>query len=242
MKNLAPLFLLLFFFACKKDEVTHPDIITGLVANMPLNGSAFDSISGTTGLGHHITPASDRHNMPNQSVLFSRIDSSYIDFGDLATLSFPGNQFTISCWINVVDTEKTLAILSKRGVTGPWEYSLDNHFNTAVLNLDNWLPDGSTSVYGTDPLQASAFFPVMAWEHIAYVADGTTLKVYVNGVLQGGTDQHNAGLSLADTDAPFVIGNGGGYGQNYYFNGCVDDLRVYNIALSTETIQYLAQL
>src|SRR6187549_3517058 len=100
MKNLAPLFLLLFFFACKKDEVTHPDIITGLVANMPLNGSAFDSITGTTGLGHHITPASDRHNMPNQSVLFSRIDSSYIDFGDLATLSFPNNQFTISCWIN----------------------------------------------------------------------------------------------------------------------------------------------
>ena len=93
-----------------------------------------------------------------------------------------------------------------------------------------------------DPLKASATFQLATWEHIAFVADGTTLKSYLNGVLQTGTDEHQTGLSFSDTDGHLVIGNGGGYGRNYVFNGCIDDILMYNKPLDAATIQYLSTL
>jgi hypothetical protein len=176
------------------------------------------------------------------AMYFSSADSSYIDFGDIPAASFTSNQFTISCWVQVSDTSHVGAILSKRGLTGPWEYSLDNHFSRQVFNLDNWVDNGGTSVYGTDPLKASATISVNNWSHVAYVANGTNLVVYLNGVLQTGTDNYNTGLSFSHTSGHLVIGDGGGWAQNYFFNGTIDDIRMYNKALDATTIKYLATL
>jgi hypothetical protein len=234
--------VLLVFSSCKKDSAPLPDITSGLVMDISLDGNADESISGTSGNAFHVSPAFNRHGEANKAMQFNRTDSSLIDFGDLNAASFPNNQFTICCWVNVTDTLSPSAVLSKRGVTGPWEYSLDNHFNHSVFNLDNWVQDGSTTVYGVDPLKASATLQLNTWQHLTFVADGTSLKVYVNGVLQPGSDDHKAGLFFTDTDAHFVIGNGGGYGKNYFFNGCIDDVRMYNKALDASIIQYIASL
>lgn len=242
MKNfLITISSLLIFSSCKKDPPI-ADITTGLVIDIPLDGNAYEVVSGSTGNASHVSSAVNRNGEANKAMQFNRSDSSFIDFGDLAAASFPNNQFTICCWVNVVDTLSPLAVLSKRGVIGPWEYSLDNHFNHAVFNLDNWVQDGSTTVYGIDPLKASAALQLNEWQHIAYVADGSSLKVYVNGILQSGSDNLKAGLFFTDTDAHLVIGNGGGYGKNYFFNGCIDDIRFYDKVLDQSVIQYLASL
>ncbi|MGB3076926.1 MAG: LamG domain-containing protein [Chitinophagales bacterium] len=240
MKYLPAFIFLLTLLSCKKTEIITPDITTGLVASFSLDGNGYEEVSGINGVMHNVNPAISRHGKANKSMLFNRNDSSFIDFGDLEALSFPNNQFTISCWINVSDSVAPICMLSKRSVYGPWEYSLDNHFNHAVFNLDNWIPDGSTTVYGTDPLKASAILKLNLWSHVAYVADGIILKVYLNGILQSGEDALHAGLFLQDTNAHFVIGNGGGYGKNYYFNGSIDDVSIYNRPLDAATIQYLA--
>jgi hypothetical protein len=91
------LLLLTMLFSCKKDDVDHPDIQTGLVVNLPLDGTAYDSISAATGAVHSAVPATDRHGEIGKAILFTRTDSSFIDFGDLSGASFPSNQFTISC-------------------------------------------------------------------------------------------------------------------------------------------------
>jgi hypothetical protein len=36
-----------------------------------------------------------------------------------------------------------------------------------------------------------------------------------------------------------VVGNGGGYGKNYYFQGGVDDLKMYNRVLNADEIKAL---
>ncbi|HUM47621.1 MAG TPA: LamG domain-containing protein [Chitinophagales bacterium] len=242
MKLFLPLLLLFAVIACKKEAPIVPDITTGLVMNIALDGNAYDSVNAISGIVSKVNPYFNRHNEPNKSMLFNRNDSSTIDFGDLDAASFPTNQFTISCWINVPDTIAPMTVLSKRGEFGPWEYSLDNHFNHAVFNLDNWVQDGSTTVYGVDPLKASATFQLNTWQHFTYVADGTSLRVYLNGVLQPGEDVYKTGFFLQNTTAHFIIGNGGGYGKNYYFDGCIDDIRIYNYPLDATTIQYLAGL
>ncbi len=241
MKLSVVIFLLLIVLSCKKEADSLPDITTGLVVNIPLNGSAYDSISGVTGAGYFVIPIFNRHGETNMAMQFNRNDSSFIDFGDLPSASFPNNIFSICCWINVPDTATAMTILSKRGVTGPWEYSLDSHFSKTIFNLDNWVYDGSTTVYGIDPLKASAPIETQIWQHLAFVADGISLRVYLNGVLQNGSDDHHENFLLSDTDAHFIIVNGGGYGQNYFFNVSIDDVRIYNIALEQSTSKYLSQ-
>jgi hypothetical protein len=240
------LLLTLLITACKKDyyqpPFINPDITSGLVINIPFDGTATELITNTNGVINHTTLTTDHHGAANKAMHFSSIDSSFIDFGSLTNSSFTGNVFTVLCWVRVSDTLNPMAILSKRGLTGPWEYSLDNHFGKSHFNLDNWVSNGGTSVYGADPLKASANIALNSWMHLAYVANGTTLRVYLNGILQAGTDNYNTGLSFSQTSGNLIIGNGGGWERNYYFNGDIDDIRMYNKALDAATIQYLAAL
>ena len=228
------------FFSCRKDKVI-PDITTGIVASFSLNGNAVDSVNNISGTIHSVVATKNRFNQENTAMKFSSTDSSFIDFGDHANYSFTSNEFTINCWVKVEDTISSGAILSKRGSFGPFEYSLDNHFAHAVFNLDNWSPDGNGSVYGADPLKSSATMKLNSWQMITYVADGSSLKVYADGVLNSEVDSHNATKFFGDTDAPLTLGVGGGFGVNYYFSGSIDDVKFFNRALTEEQVKYLFQ-
>ena len=65
------------------------------------------------------------------------------------------------------------------------------------------------------------------WNHIAVTYDGTMLKFYLNGIPEGSTNV--AGKSIKFDSLPLVIGSGGGFG---YFAGAVDDIRIYDRALT----------
>ncbi|HWB63517.1 MAG TPA: LamG domain-containing protein [Chitinophagales bacterium] len=240
MKYIVFALLIVFAAGCTKTKSV-PDIVTGLTVNIGFDSLSLDSPSNTYGSVYKGIPASNHHGNNDKAMQFSRTDSAYVDFGALSGASF-NKVFTICCWVEVSDTSDAIAILSKRGISGPFEYSLDNHFDHNILNLDNWVSNGATSVYGIDPLKASAQIQPNVWQHIAYVADGTMLKVYINGVLQGNTDQYNDGLALSATNASLVIANGGAWGKNYFFDGKIDNVRMYNRALPAAAISYLAGL
>jgi len=235
------IFTIPMLFSCKKDDVVTPPQ-DGLVANISLDGTTVDEINNITAINHNVTPIANRLGESDHAMYFNRVDSAYLDFGDAAVFSFSQSIFTISCWVMVTDTNQPITILSKRTSMGPFEYSLDNHMNKTVFNFDNWIASGSTTVYGIDPLDASIPIVNNQWEHIAVVADGIVLKTYSNGQLIGGIDSIKLGNSFSDTDAPFQIGNGGGYGKNYFFNGAIDDILIYDRALSEEEIKLLSEL
>ena len=239
MKYLSFLILLTIFSCHYKPP--GPDIQSGLVVNIPFDGTSIESVSGVTGAVYRATYAPDHHGEAGKAMYFNPTDSATVDFGALPMASIDSsNNFTISCWVKVADTTRPIAVLSKRSDVGPWEYAITNQFNHGGFILDNWVADGSTSVYGTDPLNALATIQSGQWQHLAYVADGQVLKVYLNGALQTGSDLHNSNYTFSKTAAHLVIGNGGGYGRNYYFNGCIDDIRMYNRPLSATSVQYLS--
>ncbi|MBX7110049.1 MAG: LamG domain-containing protein [Chitinophagales bacterium] len=240
MKKLTFCIFPLLLFSCQKEEINTYDVVTGLVASVPLDGSGYEEVNGLNGTNVKAVPVNNRHGEAGKAMFFNSNDSSFIDFGDIASLSFTNNQFTICCWVNVSDSTKPISILSKRGETGPWEFSLDNHFSHKVFTLDNWVEGGSTTVYGTDPLNAAVGIRTGVWSHLAFVADGITLQAYQDGILQAGSDSIRSGSFFSNTVAHFIIGNGGGYGKNYFFNGCIDDVLIYNRPLDKESIQYLS--
>jgi len=75
------------------------------------------------------------------------------------------------------------------------------------------------------------------WYHVAAVWTSTYMKLYVNGDLVDSNREKGA------TDAAVLHSWFGKYGiSNYnFFNGTVDDARIYETALTVEEIQQLYQ-
>ena len=78
----------------------------------------------------------------------------------------------------------------------------------------------------------SAALPANTWSYVATTYDGTTLRFYVDGTLV--SSQPAAGMIASSTN-PLQIGGDSFYGQ--YFNGAIDEVRVYNNPLSSAQIQ-----
>src|SRR5581483_11362428 len=73
---------------------------------------------------------------------------------------------------------------------------------------------------------------VNTWTHLAGTYDGTTLRLYVNGT-QVGTAAKTGGIAVSTN--PLQIGGDSIYGQ--YFSGVIDEVRIYNRALSVTEIK-----
>ncbi|MBW8041256.1 MAG: PASTA domain-containing protein [Planctomycetes bacterium] len=76
------------------------------------------------------------------------------------------------------------------------------------------------------------------WTHVALTCDGSTITMYKNGV-NVATTRGWADLMLADpsSDESFYIGRNTEWGE--YFKGIIDEVRVYNRALSATEIAQL---
>src|SRR2546421_8014634 len=83
--------------------------------------------------------------------------------------------------------------------------------------------------------------PVNAWTHLAVTYDGTTLSLFRNGVLvasrPGSGPVAAAPGAVASSTSTLQIG-ASQFGE--YFNGLIDEVRVYDRALSPSDVQALS--
>ena len=77
-----------------------------------------------------------------------------------------------------------------------------------------------------------AGLPVYNWSHVAVTYDGANLRLYVNGNQVSSRSQ--SGMIQA-TSSPLRIGGNSVYGE--YFEGYIDEARIYSQALSPTQIQ-----
>jgi fibronectin type 3 domain-containing protein len=91
---------------------------------------------------------------------------------------------------------------------------------------------GTFVTNGNVPMRGSSALPVSTWTHLAATYDGKTLLLYVNGVVVA---QQKISDSLTSSTNPLQIGGDPTFGQ--YFQGNIDEVRVYNVALTQGQIQ-----
>lgn len=72
------------------------------------------------------------------------------------------------------------------------------------------------------------------WQHFAWVYDGTSVKLYVNGSLSGSAA---ASGTFSSTDVPFGIGKSLLGGFNFVFGGRIDEVSVWDKGLTQSEIQ-----
>lgn len=155
----------------------------------------------------------------------------YVDVGNDSSLK-PGLPLTFSAWINFSESGKTIVSLEDLSSTyyGVWlNITPADRLEVSFGDGTGWA-DGryrSTKI-GTTGLSTDT------WYHVAGVVRGATdMDVYVNGVDDGGTYSGTGG-SLAYSSGNASIGTCHIY--NIFFEGKIDDVRLYGRALSAEEI------
>ncbi len=175
-----------------------------------------------------------------------RLDGDdYVDLGNPASLDFATGDWSVSAWIKTTqagtgDANKGTVFAKGGDQTGGIRYTLAvNEAQSGMVTL--------TTDDDVAKIQATSGTAVNddAWHHVVGTRSAGELRIYVDGVLNGtnslpagynlsGTSQHNAyvGVITDNRDATLVK----------YFVGMIDDVRIYNYALSDNEILSVAGL
>jgi len=117
-------------------------------------------------------------------------------------------------------------------LTGIWRDVIYKGKDNYYLEAESTSARPATKGTLSGPLYGTAALTTNSWTHIAGTYDGATLRLYVNGVQVNSQAQTGP---IAVSTSPLQIGGDTFYGQ--YFQGTLDEIRVYNRALSTAEIQ-----
>jgi hypothetical protein len=135
---------------------------------------------------------------------------------------------TLSAWVHPLEFTGWETILMKERGAGALAYAL-------------YAQDGGTSRGGVDApagtiragaedqsIRGTAPLPLRAWTHLATSYDGTTERLYVNGAVVASRAQTG---SIAVSNGALRIGGNNSWADEF-FKGLLDDVRVYNRALT----------
>src|SRR5262249_55518295 len=108
----------------------------------------------------------------------------------------------------------------------------DNYFLEGTSTNSSRPAGGGTWVSGSPLMYGTAALTANTWSHLALTYDGATVRLYVNGTQVA--SQAQTGSLVTSTNA-LQIGGDSIYGQ--YFQGAIDEVRIYNVALTAAQIQ-----
>jgi beta-lactam-binding protein with PASTA domain/Ca2+-binding RTX toxin-like protein len=137
---------------------------------------------------------------------------------------------TLSAWVNpsTLGTLWRTIVIKERG-TNALTYALYANDGPGTAQ-----PAGYANIGGIDRrVGAAPALPVNTWTHVAVTRNGATMQLYVNGVLRATTTVPTT--AMPTNDNPLRIG-GNLVFANEFFAGMLDDVRVYNRALTAAEI------
>jgi hypothetical protein len=208
----------------------------GLVGWWPFNGNANDESGiGNNGTANGATLTTDRYGVANKAYSFDGVNN-FIDFGDIQSLN-NSNAFSVSAFFNYnfpptfpndwysVVADGSYADLNGWGILIKADQILMREldgFNGLVLNY-NFLQNN--------------------WYHVAAICESDSIKLFINGQFIGGNLNLQPTLTL-NTANSFRAGNGAmtnvpPNSHPYYLSGKIDDIGIWNRALTQQEITNL---
>ncbi len=220
------------------DKVKKPD---ALVAYYNFNGNLKDSsgfkndgkaVNSKGGIKYDKTDA-------GKCAVFN--GSSYIEVKDSDSLNLD-NGFTISAWIYAEKPKTSQPIIAKYGESHDKRnpsYILQDWYGSETLTLANFDMEGDEHNFGIDEgvtgykkwYYYSATFKGQEDDENAKKGDNT-IKIYINGKLVS-TKEYDGVIS--HSSGPLWIGAEKKHGT--FFKGKMDELRIYNYALTANEIK-----
>lgn len=204
-----------------------PNWTNNLNAYLPFNGDLEDkSGNGNNGTSYGAISATGRI---NQGMSFNGI-SDYIEVADSASLDITGN-ITIESWIRsavAINSENSNArIVDKQNA-----YYLLFDYPNADGRLRLTLRIGGNYV---DVSSTKNSWNADQWYHIVGTYDGSTMSVYVDGVLDNSTSMTGS-IEASDYKLFFGTRAVDSIPTNMFFNGLIDEVKIYSRALNSTEI------
>ncbi len=254
-----------FFSSCKKDNSTaavqvstsqrsdlKASLARGLMAWYPFNGNTLDS----SGNNNHVifnncTPAEDQNGNPNGAYYFDG-RSSYMQVKNSGTLNPAKISVTIKFKISgfnhgICHGNRVIQKGSDDNVSGEFFLGFDDSYYTNGANCGtsfvNEAHENIYAIYGDTPGQntiAGDFTNNLVkdkWYTMVFTYDGTYAKFYVDGTLTD-TNMKKAIANKNTEDIFFGKMNNSQF--PYWFNGVIDEIRMYNFALSAQQVALLS--
>ena len=137
-----------------------------------------------------------------------------------------------------------IGIMGKREFNQPyvndWEYNVFGATDT-TLGLVCWTNNGQNGVFGNGQsvLHSMNFTPGV-WTNFIYSSDGDSLRYYKNGVILGTIPKNTSGLNLSNQDGDLTFGLAGEWNQFRYLDGKLDDILMYDRALTQTEIDSIS--
>ena len=197
---------------------------TGLVAAYSFDQGAGTTLTDASGNGHDGTVsggATWTSGHDGGALLFNGTDAS-VDLGALGTFYQTG--FTLEGWVQKSTTKKDVGVFgSWTSGGGPmiWIDHLvgDYRLTLGASSLSDYLDSGRTPAIGQ-------------WQYVAATFDGSTARFYLDGT------------EVANRSVTYSVGSSnswriGAYGSpaGGFFDGLIDNIRIYNRALSASEVQ-----
>jgi hypothetical protein len=216
-------------------------LTNGLVAYYPFSGNADDaSGNGNNGTVNGATLTIDRFGNTNSAYFFDGA-SGFISVTNSLLLS-PVGDFCVSVWVDPTSYQSLpMAAISKAIASAnndassswfiayePADFGLPN-----TIQFQAWPNFGINSPTILPP-------PINQWHHLVftYTRASNITASYLDGIL---VDTRSESYETNDPNIFLTIGcqqssTGGG---DYFFNGNIDDIRIYNRALSSNEVAQL---
>ncbi|MHC4394471.1 MAG: LamG-like jellyroll fold domain-containing protein [Planctomycetota bacterium] len=158
----------------------------------------------------------------------------YVDMADTVK-NYLGTSYTVSAWIkaNTITGVHAIAVYRRSVSDIGYQILFQLDYNNADVRF----------IVGSLGNNAVAYYPnaltTDTWYHVAGVREGNTLNVYVNAV-SGASDSRTFGVISADNLKIGVL-HCCGTPLTSYFDGTIDDVRIYDRVLSAGEILALYQ-
>ena len=200
-----------------------PPPTTGLVGAWGFDEASGTSAADASGSGNTgtISGASRTSGRYGGALSFDGVND-WVTVNDANSLDLR-TSMTLEAWVRPTSTSywRTVVIKEQPGQLAYAMYS----------STDSGRPSGHVFTTGDVGLQGPSALPANAWSHLTTTWDGLTLRLYVNGtqVASGAL----AGTAVAST-SPLRIGGNSVWAE--WFSGLIDEVRVYNRALTPAEI------
>ncbi len=199
------------------------------------NGQVLD-LSGNNGTGTlngTLLPVTGKL---NQALNFNGVNS-YIATGINTATAF-NNNLTLSAWINTTNSSRLEAIISKYSAAGSgWGYIFRTD-QSGHLELSIGASD--VTVYPATAID-TATINDGNWHHVAAVITiGQNVTFYVDGNQTSSTAISS--VANGDSNSVFMVGANSYAPYGNFFTGTIDEVRVYNVALTAAQVSVVYQL
>jgi hypothetical protein len=197
-------------------------VLNGLIAYYPLNGTASDAAGTNHGTVNGAISTTNRFGHANAAYSFNGTVGSRIDFNG-SPLGQVTN-WTLSAWVRAATFSQdgiAVHVGSDNGVTG-------NGFGFGLANGATW--HGLFSNVGS--FSSGQSLPnTSQWHHVVMLRTNGAVTFFMNGI-QGAT------VNVPNIFLPTDLNFGG---QNGFrsFNGALDEVRIYNRALTSNEVSQL---